>query len=83
MKLGHADVELAGVRLDLFPTQPESDWRWQLLYAGRLDPRKGVHVAIQALPLLPKAILTVVGVGEDDYEQELRGLAEGLPSPSA
>ena len=59
---------------------PRPEWSWRLLYLGRLDPRKGVHVAIEALRgLPPEASLTLQGGGGDAaYIAELRAQAEGL-----
>jgi glycosyltransferase involved in cell wall biosynthesis len=43
---------------------------------GRIDPRKGIDLAIQALAGLPaEARLTVVGDGDRDHLSELRDLA--------
>jgi glycosyltransferase involved in cell wall biosynthesis len=54
-------------------------WRWRLLYLGRVVARKGVHTAIEALPLLPEqAELRIVGPGDPDYLAELEHLAARL-----
>ena len=51
-----------------------------LLYAGRIRPDKGVHVAIEAVGLLVNQfglsdlVLKIVGDGEADYAEELRQL---------
>lgn len=69
-------VCLAGVRLDLFPAVGVKDWTWNLLYAGRVEERKGVHQAVSALALLPSdARLSVVGRPAADYEASLHDLA--------
>jgi glycosyltransferase involved in cell wall biosynthesis len=48
-----------------------------MVSVGRLDERKGIHVAIEALALLPaEATLDIVGRGDDRYEASLRSLAE-------
>jgi glycosyltransferase involved in cell wall biosynthesis len=40
-------------------------WRWRLLHVGRLDPRKGVEVAADALTHLPEeARLVLAGPGD-------------------
>ncbi len=45
--------------------EPPRPWRWRLLYVGRVDDRKGVATAVEALDLLPgEATLTVVGAGD-------------------
>jgi glycosyltransferase involved in cell wall biosynthesis len=47
------------------------------LYAGRVDPRKGIDLAIRALTALPgDATLTIDGAGDDEHLAELRQLAE-------
>lgn len=54
-------------------------WRWQLLYVGRLDARKGVETLIRALRLLPEqASLDILGRGPQGYADRLRGLADEL-----
>jgi glycosyltransferase involved in cell wall biosynthesis len=53
---------------------PEREWRGRLLAVGRVDPRKGVDVAIEALP--PAATLTVVGDGDPAELARLRALAD-------
>jgi glycogen synthase len=59
--------------------RPHRAWRWRLLYAGRLDQRKGVHVALDALALLPDdAVLEIRGRGDSDYLSTLREQAARL-----
>ncbi|HEX8649136.1 MAG TPA: glycosyltransferase [Thermoleophilaceae bacterium] len=51
-------------------------WRWQLLYLGRIDRRKGVDLAIEAVAELPEgAMLTVVGGGDPEELARLQALA--------
>jgi len=65
-----------GVPLEQFTASPVEDWAWRLLYVGRLDPRKGVHVAIEALASLPSnTTLEIVGGGDSAYLKELEALA--------
>ena len=74
-----AELAHPGIDEDLFGPAPAKDWTWQLLCLGRLDPRKGVHIAIEALPHLPgEARLTLQGGGDDAYLAELRALVERL-----
>lgn len=55
---------------------PERPWGWQLLYVGRIDPRKGIDTAVEALAHLPaEAHLIVVGSGDD---RERARLAERI-----
>ncbi|MFL6239510.1 MAG: glycosyltransferase family 4 protein [Actinomycetes bacterium] len=61
------------------PTERDPRWRWRLLYAGRIDPRKGVDTVIRAMPGLPaEATLIVAGRGDDDYARSLSQLAAEL-----
>ena len=51
-------------------------WRWRLVYLGRIDERKGVDLAIEALRELPEeASLTVIGAGDEAELERLRALA--------
>lgn len=69
-------VAHAGVDWGLFESRASHPWRGHLLYVGRLDRRKGVHTAIEALRDLPDARLTVVGGGDAAYLAELSTLVE-------
>ena len=68
-----------GVDATLFQPAPERPWTWRLLYVGRIDPRKGIELAIEALARLPAvATLTIVGGGDDSHLAELRRAAAAL-----
>ncbi len=68
-----------GIDESLFRPAPPRPWEWRLLYIGRLDPRKGVKLAIEALALLPdQAELTLQGGGDPAYVEELRTHAGSL-----
>jgi glycosyltransferase involved in cell wall biosynthesis len=55
---------------------PEREWDWSLLYVGRLDERKGVDTAVEALAHLPEpAMLTLIGGWDEREEARLRALA--------
>ena len=59
------------------PTEP-GEWRWRLLYVGRVDERKGIRTAIDALASLgPEARLVIVGDGEPGVVQGLIEHAAG------
>lgn len=62
----------------LGPLTPRRAWDWRLLCVGRLDRRKGLDTAIEALAQLPDARLNVVGDGDDRLERELREQAARL-----
>jgi glycogen(starch) synthase len=67
--LARTDVAHSGIHPGFIRPAPEQQWRWRLLYVGRIDRRKGIDTAIEALPHLPaEAHLTVVG-GWDEREQ--------------
>lgn len=54
-------------------------WRWRLLNVGRIDPRKGIDTAVDAVMALPReARLTVVGEGDERELAALRARAARL-----
>lgn len=78
-RLSDADVVHPGVDLELFRPAEPGDWSWRLLVCGRIDPRKGIDTAIEALSELPgDASLTVAGEGDPGHSAELRTLAQRL-----
>jgi glycogen(starch) synthase len=65
-----------GVDREVFTPAEPSPWRWRLLYAGRIDSRKGIDLAVRALSGLPAtARLEIVGSGDSRYLEELQALA--------
>ena len=74
----HSGIEPSDFPLvDEEPTDRGFDWR--LLYVGRLDERKGVLTAVDALALLPgEAVLTFVGRGDAGPAIAERARARGL-----
>lgn len=69
-------VAHSGIHADYLDPVPERQWSWRLLYVGRLDPRKGVDVAVEALAHLPpEARLELVGGWDRNEETRLRELA--------
>lgn len=72
-------VAHSGIDEAFLDPAPEREWGWRLLYVGRLDPRKGVDTAVEALARLPaEARLEVVGGWDAGEERRLRELAERL-----
>jgi glycosyltransferase involved in cell wall biosynthesis len=63
-----------------FPSRRPGDrpWRGRLLMVGRVEPRKGFDIAIQALADLPDATLRIVGAGDDRHRRELIAMARDL-----
>jgi glycosyltransferase involved in cell wall biosynthesis len=64
--LAHSGVISSGIDpIFLERATDPGPWRWRLLYAGRIDERKGVLTAVEALAELPaEARLAVAGAGE-------------------
>jgi glycogen synthase len=60
-----------------FTAAPEHEWSGRLLYVGRIEERKGVDTAVEALGRLPDARLTLDGAFEGGYEATLLSLADG------
>jgi len=74
--LSRTGVAHSGIHEDFLDPAPEQPWRWGLLYVGRLDPRKGVDTAVEALGLLPgEARLQLIGGWDKTEEGRLRSLA--------
>ena len=76
-----AAVVHPGIDLGLFrPADRDlGDWRWRLLYCGRIDERKGIDLAVGALAELPgESTLRIVGGGDERHLAELRALVERL-----
>jgi len=66
----------SGIHPDFLARAPAGEWQWRLLYVGRLDPRKGVQTAVEALALLPaQATLELIGGWDVNEEGRLRQLA--------
>ena len=59
------------------PRASAADGPLRLLFVGRLVPRKGLHVLLEAIGSLDGITLTVVGDGEDG--DKLRAMARHLP----
>ncbi|HEX8067718.1 MAG TPA: glycosyltransferase family 4 protein [Thermoleophilaceae bacterium] len=77
--LRRTEVAHSGIDPAFLDPAPEVEWRWRLLYVGRLDARKGVDTAVEALAHLPSgARLEIVGGWDAGEERRLRELAAGL-----
>jgi glycogen(starch) synthase len=68
-----------GIDHDVFPVTHEvrdRPWRWKLVNAGRLDPRKGLETAVRALAELPEeATLEILPSVDDPHRQHLEQVA--------
>jgi glycogen(starch) synthase len=71
-------VEPSGVEDAFIDPRPPRPWGWRLLSVGRIDARKGIATAIEALVTLPEATLTVAGSGPEALLAELAALGERL-----
>jgi glycogen synthase len=79
LSLRDTAVAHSGIEPLFLDPAPETEWGWRLLYVGRLDERKGVHTAIEALARLPEqATLAVVGGWDEHEERRLRDLTTSL-----
>ncbi|HEX8742424.1 MAG TPA: glycosyltransferase family 4 protein [Thermoleophilaceae bacterium] len=73
------EVAHPGVDASLFRAAPAREWGWRVLYVGRLDPRKGVDTAVEAMAHLPaEATLTLQGSGDPGYVADLRARVREL-----
>ena len=73
------EVAHSGIDPAFLDPAPEGDWRWRMLYVGRIDARKGVDTAVEALAHLPaEAHLEVIGGWDAREQKRLLGRAEEL-----
>lgn len=61
-----------------FEPAPERAWEGRLLYAGRLDSRKGLLTLVDALSRVERATLRILGDGDERFRTELRDRIEAL-----
>jgi glycogen(starch) synthase len=79
MEPADSAVITPGVHSRFLTASPSGPWEWRLLYVGRIDPDKGIDLAVAALAELPpQAALTVAGAGDASYEAQLSDQAESL-----
>jgi glycosyltransferase involved in cell wall biosynthesis len=76
LRLAGAAVIHPGVDQSRFRFREPERWNWRVLYCGRIDPRKGIATAVEALSRLPMATLTIDGDGDRRHRSELQKLAE-------
>lgn len=83
LALPHANVVFSGIDVSRFvpgpATTPRCPGELEVVYAGELSPRKGVHVAIEAIHLLAergyqRVKLTIVGSGHPGYRARLESM---------
>jgi glycogen(starch) synthase len=76
LKTRFSTVVPHGIDTAEFTPAADRPWRWRLASVGRLDERKGTHVAVRALAHLPpEATLHVWGRGDEHYRTRLTDLA--------
>lgn len=79
LTLKRAVVIHNGVDPDRFaPSAPPPGQRLRFVTVGRLDPRKGLDLALDALALVPEAELAIVGDGEERAALEAHARRLGL-----
>ena len=74
-------IARCGIHERFLEPAPPEPWSWRLLYVGRIDERKGIHTAVDALERLPEGTtLTVVGTWDKRAERQLaeRAAARGV-----
>lgn len=77
--LHETGIAHSGIEASLFSPAPEHAWGWKLLYVGRIDSRKGIDTAVEALAHLPgQATLTIAGEGDARERARLDGLIARL-----
>ncbi len=78
--LARTDVVPHGIDTAVFPRRTnDPPWSWRLLYVGRVEERKGTHIALEALGRLPEnAQLDVIGSPDDRYLERLHHSADRL-----
>lgn len=78
-RLARTGIASAGIDPAFLAPASERAWSGKLLYAGRIDPRKGIDTAIRAAAeLVPAVTLTIDGHGQQTHREELARLAAAL-----
>lgn len=76
LDLERTAIAHSGIEPSFLEPAPPREWGWRLLYVGRIDRRKGVHTAVEALAHLPpEARLEIVGGWDRREEERLREMA--------
>lgn len=76
LDLERTAIAHSGIEPSFLDPAPPREWAWRLLYVGRIDRRKGVHTAVEALAHLPpEARLEIVGGWDRREEDRLREMA--------
>ena len=79
LALPDTGVAHSGIDPAFVDPQPERPWAWRLVCVGRIDPRKGLDTAVEALAQLPaEATLEICGTGEGEAALRERVRALGL-----
>ena len=79
LELRDSEIAHLGVDPDFLRPCPPRTWGWRLLYVGRIDERKGIRDAVDALARLPAAAtLTVVGAGDPRERRRVGEQAQAL-----
>jgi glycogen(starch) synthase len=79
LSLSRTGIAHSGINEEFLDPAPAGEWSWRLLYVGRLDARKGVDTAVEAMAHLPDAAeLELIGGWDAREEARLRTLARDL-----
>jgi glycogen(starch) synthase len=79
LALAGSQVSHLGVDDSFLKSASPHPWRWRLLYVGRIDARKGVIDAVEALARLDAgATLTIAGEGDPAERARLDGRVAAL-----
>jgi glycosyltransferase involved in cell wall biosynthesis len=76
--IDRSTVAHGGIDVSRLRRAPERPWQGHLLYLGRIDRRKGIAIAVEAMAELPDAVLEVAGAGDEAHGRELRDLVRRL-----
>jgi glycosyltransferase involved in cell wall biosynthesis len=79
LRLNDTAVAHSGIAPLFNSPDPPHEWRWRLLYVGRLHPDKGIQEAVRCLQRLPtQAMLMFAGSWDPREEAMLRALVRDL-----
>lgn len=77
-RLARTSVLSPGLDLAAWPEAPEQPWAGRLLCVGRIEPAKGLAVAVDAVARLDGATLRIVGAGDARHLADLEARAAEL-----
>lgn len=82
ISMAHTAVVPHGIDATTFSpaeTTSKGAWSWRLLCVGRVEERKGIHIAVESLEHLPdEARLDIAGAPDERYAEHLRQTASRI-----